>query len=431
MSRNEPDSGGIDARDLAAAQPATAPATDTAGPAPRRDLFEKCWGYTRAKEAKAAGLYPYFIPISGSEGTEVRIDGHRKIMLGSNNYLGLTHDPRVLDAAETAARQYGSGCTGSRFLNGTLDLHEKLEIELADYFGTESALVFSTGYQTNLGIISTLIGRDDVVVIDKLDHASIVDGALLSQGHVYRFSHNDVSHLDKVLERAERQHPGSGKLVVVDGVFSMEGDIADLPAIVTVVRRHGARLLVDEAHSAGVMGPTGAGVHEHFGVTKDCDILMGTFSKSFASIGGVAAGTEAVIHYIKHHARSLIFSASMPPYAVATVREALRIMRAEPERRARLWKNQERLKDGLASLGFDLGTTVTPIVPVIVGSMERTFIFWKTLFEMGVFTNPVIPPAVPENTSRLRTSLMATHTDALIDEALEIFAKAGKKVGLI
>ncbi len=397
----------------------------------RPDLFEKCRTFTRAKEAQAAGLYPYFIPISGSEGTEVHVDGKRKIMLGSNNYLGLTHDPRVLDAAEKAARTYGTGCTGSRFLNGTLDLHEKLEHELAQYVGKESALVFSTGFQTNLGIIATLVQRDDAVILDKLDHACIIDGAVLSQGHVYRYNHNDVAHLEKVMQRVERDHPDAGKLVVVDGIFSMEGDIADLPNIIPVVKKYGARILVDEAHSVGVMGPRGTGVAEHFGMTEECDLLMGTFSKSFASIGGFAAGTENTIHYLKHHARTLIFSASMPPYAVATVREALKIAQAEPERRDHLWRNQRQLKEGLESLGFNLGTTTTPVVPVIVGELERTFIFWKTLFEMGVFTNPVIPPAVPERTSRIRTSLMATHTPALIEEALEIFKKAGKHVGLI
>ncbi len=406
-----------------------AQAADHVGASP--DLFDKCRRFTKAKEMQALGLYPYFIPISDSEGTEVQIDGKRKIMLGSNNYLGLTHDPRVLDAAEQAARKYGTGCTGSRLLNGTLDLHEKLEVELADYVGKEAALVFSTGFQTNLGVIATLVGREDAIIIDKLDHACIVDGAILSQGHLYRFNHNDAAHLERVLQRAEREHPEAGKLVVVDGIYSMEGDLADLPQILPIIQRYGAKIMVDEAHSVGVMGPTGAGVHEHFGVTDQCDLLMGTFSKSFASIGGFAAGTESVMHYIKHHARTLIFSASMPPYAVATVRESLRIMRAEPERRERLWHNQKRLEKGLRELGFNLGWTTTPIVPVIVGDMTQTFIFWRTLLDMGVFTNPVVAPAVPEKTARIRTSLMATHTDALIDEALEIFRRAGKQVGLI
>lgn len=395
------------------------------------DLFDRCRRYTRAKEAKAAGLYPYFIPISGSEGTEVIIDGDRKIMLGSNNYLGLTHDPRVMARAEEAARQYGSGCTGSRFLNGTLDLHEKLEAELAEYVGKEAALVFSTGFQTNLGVIATLAQRGDAIIIDKLDHASIVDGAKLSAGTVYRFNHADIAGLERMLERAHRDLPNGGKIVVVDGIFSMEGDIADLPEIIPICRRYGARLLVDEAHSVGVMGPTGAGVHEHFGVTRECDVLVGTFSKSFASIGGFAAGDEAVMHYIKHHARSLIFSASMPPYAVATVRECLRIMKTEPELRERLWHNKQRLQEGLDTLGFDTGTTTTPIIPIMVGSLIQTFQFWRALLDHGVFTNPVIPPAVPEGTSRIRISLMASHTDMLIDEALEKIKKAGKQVGLI
>ena len=395
------------------------------------DLFDRCRRYTRAKEAQAAGLYPYFIPISGSEGTEVVIDGHRKIMLGSNNYLGLTHDPRVMAKAEEAARLYGSGCTGSRFLNGTLDLHEKLEAELAEYVGKEAALVFSTGFQTNLGVIATLAQRWDAIIIDKLDHASIIDGAKLSAGTVYRFNHADLAGLERMLERAHRDLPNGGKIVVVDGIFSMEGDIADLPEIIPICRRYGARLLVDEAHSVGVMGPTGAGVHEHFGVTDECDVLVGTFSKSFASIGGFAAGDEPVMHYIKHHARSLIFSASMPPYAVATVRECLRIMKTEPELRERLWHNKQRLQEGLDSLGFDTGTTTTPIIPIMVGPLVQTFRFWRALLDNGVFTNPVIPPAVPEGTSRIRISLMASHTDALIDEALEKIKKAGEQVGLI
>lgn len=395
------------------------------------DLFDRCRRYTRAKEAQAAGLYPYFIPISGSEGTEVIIDGHRKIMLGSNNYLGLTHDPRVLAKAEEAARLYGSGCTGSRFLNGTLDLHEKLEAELAEYVGKEAALVFSTGFQTNLGVIATLAQRGDAIIIDKLDHASIIDGAKLSAGTVYRYNHADLAALERMLERAHRDLPNGGKIVVVDGIFSMEGDIADLPEIIPICRRYGARLLVDEAHSVGVMGPTGAGVHEHFGVTDQCDVLVGTFSKSFASIGGFAAGDEPVMHYIKHHARSLIFSASMPPYAVATVRECLRIMKTEPELRERLWHNKQRLQEGLDALGFDTGTTTTPIIPIMVGPLVQTFQFWRALLDNGVFTNPVIPPAVPEGTSRIRISLMASHTDALIDEALEKIKKAGEEAGLI
>lgn len=404
-------------------------ATDTAVRARTSDLFDRCYSFTRHTEAMEAGLYPYFVPIADSEGTEVNIDGRSLVMLGSNNYLGLTHDPRVLKAAEEASQQYGSGCTGSRFLNGNLDLHEQLERELADLVGKEKALVFSTGFHVNQGVIATLVGRKDSVVIDKLDHASIVDGAMLSGGEVYRFRHNDIADLEKALRRARNR--GGGILVVVDGVFSMEGDLADLPEIIPIVKEYGARLMVDEAHAIGVMGETGAGTHEHFGVTDDADLLMGTFSKSFASIGGFAAGEGAVIDYVKHHARSLIFSASVPPYAVATVRTCIEIMKEEPERRERLWANARRLSDGLSSLGFNLGTTCTPIVPIIVGKLEETFMFWKALFEGGVFTNPVIAPAVPADSCRIRTSLMATHTDEQIDRALDIIGTVGRKAGLI
>jgi 8-amino-7-oxononanoate synthase len=395
------------------------------------DLFARCRRFTLAKEVQAAGLYPYFLPITGSEGTEVVVDGTRRIMLGSNNYLGLTHDPRVLEKAEQAARRYGSGCTGSRLLNGTLDLHEMLEAELAAFMGKEAALVFSTGYQTNLGVIAALAHRGDAVILDKLDHASIVDGAKLSGATVYRYSHADAAALSRKLERAHRELPAGGKMVIVDGLFSMEGDVADLPAMLPICRRYGARLAVDEAHSVGVMGETGAGVHEHFRVTAACDVLLGTFSKSFACIGGFAAGDEAVIAYIKHHARAFIFSAAMPPFAVATVRECLRILRAEPELRERLWRNRERLKSGLDALGFDTGTSTTPVVPIVVGDSARTFLFWRALFDAGVYTNPVIAPAVPEGASRIRTSVMASHTDALIDEALEKIHRAGRQVGLI
>jgi 8-amino-7-oxononanoate synthase len=393
------------------------------------DIFEKCFRFTRAEQAKREGWYPYFVPLEGSDGTEVTIKGKRLIMLGSNNYLGLTHDPRVMERAEAVARAYGTGCTGSRFLNGTLDLHEELEAELAEFVGMESALVFSTGYQTNLGIISTLVGRGDVAVIDKLDHASIVDGCRLADGETVRFRHNDPADLENALRKAER-FPG-GKLVVVDGVFSMEGDVADLPSLVPIAKRYGARFMVDEAHSIGVMGPTGAGVVEHFGMTDQVDLIMGTFSKSFASLGGFVAGEEKVISYIKHHARSLIFSASMPPYAVATVKTTLEIMRKEPERRERLWRNARKLKDGLQSLGFNTGGSVTPVIPIIVGENMKTFLFWKELFEGGVFTNPVIAPAVPEKSARIRTSVMATHTEEQLDRVLEIVEKAGKKMGLI
>src|SRR5688572_2560028 len=278
----------------------------------RTDLFAKTRSFTRAKELMAAGFYPYFIPITGSEDTEIMIDGKRLIMVGSNNYLGLTHHPKVLEAAEAASRRYGTGCTGSRFLNGTLDLHEKLEADLADYTGYEAALVFSTGYQTNLGIIQSLVGREDTVLVDKLDHASILDGCQMSQGETVRFRHNDTEDLDQELEHLSGKKGGT--LIAVDGVFSMEGDIAPLPALIAVAKKHGARMFVDEAQPLGVIGPSGGAV-DHFGVQDDVDLIMGTFSKSFASIGGFVASDQDVIHYLKHHARALMFSAAMPPYA--------------------------------------------------------------------------------------------------------------------
>lgn len=392
------------------------------------DLFRKAYGYTRAREAQAAGYYPYFVPIAESSANEVVIKGHRLIMAGSNNYLGYTHDPRVLEAAEAAARRYGSGCTGSRFLNGTLDIHEELENELAKFCRKEAALVFSTGFQTNLGVISSLVGRDDVVVMDKLDHASIVDGCRLSFGETRRFRHNDLNDLDAVLASIG---PKRGRMVVVDGVFSMEGDIAPLPELLAVCRRHGARLMVDEAHAVGVLGENGIGAAEEKGVLAECDLLAGTFSKSFASIGGYVAGEEAVIHYLKHHARSLIFSASMPPYAVATVRKCLELMREEPERRQRVRQIADRVRRELQGMGFDTSASETPIVPVVTGDLTRTFAFWKRLYEEGVFINPVVPPAVPESACLLRTSYMATHTEENIDKILSSFRKVGRELGVV
>lgn len=403
--------------------------TETHAGTGRADVFHKCYTFKRAKDVIASGLYPYFIPIEGSEGTVVKIAGKDKIMLGSNNYLGLTHDPRVLEAAERTARRYGTGCTGSRFLNGTLDLHLKLERDLADLVKKPAALIFSTGFQVNLGVISTIIGRGDVVIIDKLDHASIVDGCRLALGETMRFRHNDVADLERVLGKIDRKPVG--KMVVVDGIFSMEGDVARLPEIVPVCKRHHARIMVDEAHSVGVMGPTGAGTAEHFGLGDEVDLLMGTFSKSFASIGGFVASEEDVISYVKHNARSLIFSAAMPPYAVATVQACVDILKAEPERRAQLWRNAALLKEGIQGMGYETGPCDSPVIPVIIGQTERTFIFWRELLEEGVFTNPVISPAVPENTARIRTSVMASHTEELLTKALEIFKKVGKRMGLI
>jgi len=391
------------------------------------DLFDKCFRYTAAREAIAKGVYPYFQPIEQSYDTEVVIRGERKIMAGSNNYLGLTHHPYVLEKAQAALFRYGTGCTGSRFLNGTLDMHEELESRLAVLMGQESALVFSTGYLTNLGLIATLTGRTSIVLQDRLNHASLVDGAQLSGGQLVRYSHGDMTMLRRLLER--HWDASGGVLIATDGIFSMEGDIVDLPSIVALADEFGARVLVDDAHSIGVLGENGGGTAEHFGLEGDVDLVMATFSKSFASIGGVAAGPETVIHYLKHHARTLIFSASMPPSAVATVLACLDVLEREPERRVELWANSEYLRGGLRDLGFDTVTSETPIIPVVTGNMPRTFEFWRALFDEGVFTNPVLPPAVPESSCRLRTSVMATHTRDQLDRILDAFTRVRARLG--
>jgi len=391
------------------------------------DLFEKCWQYTAAKEVQAAGLYPYFIPLTDSEGTEVTVGDHRLIMIGSNNYLGLTTHPKVRQAAIEAIRRYGTGCTGSRFLNGTLELHLELERRLAEFVGTEAALVFSTGYQTNLGTISALVGRGDFVITDKDDHASIVDGCRLAFGKVRRFRHGDMAHLERVLAGLPED---TGKLVVVDGVFSMGGDIAPLPEIVPLCQKYGVRLMVDDAHSVGVLGG-GRGTAAHFGLADQVDLTMGTFSKSFASLGGFIAGAEDVIHYIQHNARSLIFSASMPPANAAAALAALEVMQEEPERIERVNQIGERMRAGFRQLGFNVGASETPIIPVIIGDDTRTFMTWKALYEAGVYTNPVVSPAVPPGSSLLRTSYMATHTDEQLDRILAVFAQVGRVLGFI
>jgi len=391
-------------------------------------LFDKCKTFTRAREIQAAGIYPYFKPISHSEDTVVVIEGKPRIMMGSNNYLGLTHHPDVLAAAKAALERYGSGCTGSRFLNGTIDLHEQLECELGQFFGKEACLVFSTGYQANLGLISGLVGRGDMVFLDKLDHASIVDGAKMSHGETVRFNHGDLAQLERKLGSVPA---GTGVMIIVDGVYSMEGDIADVPNLLRVAQKTGAALAIDDAHAVGVIGPKGDGTAAHFGLTDEVDLIVGTFSKSLASIGGFVAGSETVIHYLKHHSRPLIFTAALPPSNTAGVLEALHIMQREPWRREQLWVNTRRLQEGLRSLGFDIGPTETPIVPVLIGPLEKTFTFWRKLFDAGVFTNPVVPPAVPPSQCRLRTSLMATHAPEQIDQALETFARLGKELGVI
>ena len=391
------------------------------------DLFEKCRQYTEAKEAQAAGLYPYFIPLTDSEGTEVTVSDHRLIMIGSNNYLGLTTHPKVREAAIEATRRYGTSCTGSRFLNGTLELHLELERRLAEFVGTETALVFSTGYQTNVGTISALVSRGDFVITDKDDHASIVDGCRLAFGEMRRFRHNDMPHMERVLAGLPED---AGKLVVVDGVFSMGGDIAPLPEIVSLCQKYGARLMVDDAHSVGVLGE-GRGTAAHFGLIDQVDLTMGTFSKAFASLGGFIAGTANVVHYIQHHARSLIFSASMPPANAAAALAALEVMQEEPERITRVNQIGTHMRAEFRRLGFDVGASETPIIPIIIGDDTHTFMAWKALYEAGVYTNPVISPAVPPELALLRTSYMASHTDGQLDRVLTIFAQVGQTLGLI
>jgi 8-amino-7-oxononanoate synthase len=391
-------------------------------------LFDKCYDFTRAKEVMAMGVYPYFIPLSDTEGTEVTIDGRKLIMIGSNNYLGLTTHPKVREAAVEAVRKYGTSCTGSRFLNGTLHLHKQLEEELADFVGKEAALVFSTGYQTNLGTISALVGRGDVVITDKEDHASIIDGCRLAYGKMLRFRHNDMADLERVLKKCD---PDQGKLVVVDGIFSMGGDIAPLPEIIPPCKKYGARLMVDDAHSTGVLGENGRGTADHFGVTDDVDLIMSTFSKSFASLGGFIAGDESVIHYIQHHARSLIFSASMPPASVAACLAALEVMRTEPERPKRLLAIADKMLRGYQEMGYDTGDSETPVIPIMIGDDTPTFMMWRALYDSGVYTNAAVPPAVPPNKSLLRTSYIATHTDEQMDRVLMLFEQVGKGVGVI
>jgi len=393
----------------------------------RKDIFEKCFKFTIAYELQKIGVYPYFRVIESAQGPEVIMNGKKMIMIGSNNYLGLTNHPKVKEAAINAIKKYGTGCAGSRFLNGTLDIHVQLEEKLAKFMRKESALVFTTGFQVNLGVIASLIGKDDVVIIDKMDHASIVDGCRLSFGEVKRYKHNDIEDLERVLKECE----GKTKLVVVDGVFSMEGDIVKLPEVVNMCKKYGARLMVDDAHGIGVLGRTGRGTAEHFGVENEVDLIMGTYSKSLASIGGFIAGEKDVINYIKHFARAFIFSASPPPASVASVSAAIDIIENEPERREQLWKNTNKMLKGFKELGFDIGVAETPIIPVIVRDDELAFKFVMMLQEEGIFANVAVSPAVPPGKALIRTSYMATHTDEHLDRVLEAFKKVGKALGVI
>jgi len=391
-------------------------------------ISERVLGFKDADEVIALGLYPYFRPISSAQGTEVILDGKKVLMFGSNSYMGLTDHPKVKEAAIAAVKKYGTGCAGSRFLNGTLDIHLACEEKLAEFVHKEAALLYSTGFQVNQGVVSCLVGRDDCVILDKQDHASIVDGARLSFGKTIRFKHNDMASLAQALGNNSQS---GGKLIVVDGVFSMEGDIAKLPEIVQLAVQHNALLMVDDAHGLGVLGEQGRGTAAHFGLTDKVDLIMGTFSKSLASLGGFVAADATTIKYLKHRSRALIFSASMPPSNVASVMAALEIIRSEPERLQALWDNTLRMTAGLQQMGFILGKSATPILPIHIGENLLCFQTCRLLQDEGVFVNPVVSPAVEPGNALIRISLMATHTFAQIDMALEKFAKVGKQLHLL
>lgn len=392
------------------------------------DIFSKAYNFTKADEVKAMGLYPYFKPLEATDGTIVEIEGHEVIMAGSNNYLGLTNDQRTIKAAQDALTKYGTGCTGSRYLNGTLDIHLELEEKLAKFLGKESCVLFSTGYQTNEGSIQTIAARNDLIFSDRDNHACIVVGTLVSNAKTIRYQHNDMDQLRKMLEKAD---PDAGKIIITDGVFSMSGTLAKIPELVALAKEFDARLYLDDAHAVGVVGDGGRGSASVFGLTDQVDLISGTFSKSFASLGGFLVGERPVIEFIRHHSPAHIFSASMPPANVATVLKALEILQEEPWRVKRLEEISLYMRTELSNLGFNVWTSESPIIPVVIGDMMKCFQFWKDLFEEGVYTNAVIPPAVPQGQSLLRTSYMASHTDDHLNQILEAFRKIGLKHGLI
>lgn len=386
----------------------------------QKKLNQKISQFKDATLIKEQGLYPYFRAIESAQDTEVILDGKKVLMFGSNSYLGLTNHPRIKEAAQKAIEKYGTGCAGSRFLNGTLDIHLELERKLAEYVNKEAAVLFSTGFQVNLGILSCITGRNDYLILDEYDHASIIDGSRLSFSRVIKYAHNNMKDLEQKLSILPEE---SMKLIAVDGIFSMEGDIVKLPEIVELADKYGANIMVDDAHSLGVIGEQGSGTGSHFGLTDKVDLIMGTFSKSLASLGGFAAGDDATIDYLKHKARSLLFSASMPPASAASVIAALEIIQTEPEHIERLWANTNYAMDLLKEEGFDLGATESPIIPIYIRDNYKTFLLTKMLQEEGVFVNPVVSPAVPSDSSLIRFSLMATHTFSQIEEAVEKLAK--------
>lgn len=391
-----------------------------------RDLYQKCREYRDSADARAQGFYPYFRCIDETHGNYVVCDGERKIMIGSNNYLGLAQDDRVIEAACEATRKYGSGCTGSRLLNGTIKLHTQLEEALADFLQREAVLLFSTGFFANQGALASLTEEGDVILCDRENHASIIDGCQFAPAKLVPYRHNSAVSLRN---RLKRQPAEAGKLVVMDGVFSMSGDIADLPPQLEAAKEFGARIYVDEAHSLGVIGPKGRGSVHHFGLNDEVDVIMGTFSKSLGSMGGFIAGDAQMIEYLKHRARCFIFTASLAPAVAGGVLKALEIMQQEPERIEHLWRNTRKMHDGFKRIGFKIGTTQTPIVPILIGSEAKAFQFTQRLYEEGVFATPAIYPAVRYGEAIVRTSYMATHTDEDLDRVLEIFGKLAKELG--
>lgn len=394
-----------------------------------KDLFEKCEAYTRHLRAKELGVYPYFRPLKGSEGARCMIDGKPRIMLGSNNYLGLTHHPAVLEAAKQALEEFGTGCTGSRMLNGTLAMHNQLEEELADFIGTEACMVWSTGFMSNSGSVGTLCTRKDIIFADREDHASLIDGFVLSGAKLVRFKHNDVGDLHRRLEQW-KDHSGA-RLIAVDGVYSMTGELAPLPEIVALAKEYGCRMLVDEAHAVGTIGEGGRGSASHFGVSKDVDLITGTFSKTFASMGGFLGCPQAVKDYLMHHSRQFMYTASFTPSVVATVLAALRIMREQPELVDQVRDNALYMRSELEKMGYNCLSSNTAVVPIVIGPMEQMLWYNRRIFEEGIFANPVLPPAVPTNACLIRTSYMATHDKVLLQEALDIFERVGTEVGVI
>jgi len=391
----------------------------------RKKLQDRIAAFQDANAIKEKGIYPYFRAIESGQDTEVMINGKRVLMFGSNSYLGLTNHPKIKEAAKAAIEKYGTGCAGSRFLNGTLDIHIEAERRLADYVGKEAAVLFSTGFQVNLGVISCLLDRNDYLILDEYDHASIIDGSRLSFSRSIKYAHNDMEDLRKKISRLPED---AGKLIVADGIFSMEGDLVNLPEIVKIADEFGANIMMDDAHSLGVIGERGSGTASHFGLTDKVDLIMGTFSKSLASLGGFIAANEETIEFIKHRARSLMFSASMPPAAVASVIAALDIIESEPERIDQLWANTNYAKKLLLEAGFDIGHTDSPIIPIYIRDNDKTFLITNELSNNGIFVNPVVSPAVPSDASLIRFSLMATHTFAQIEEAVEKIAAAAKVI---